>query len=255
MRSFAIGVAMSVGFVGAGLAATSNGCGVDKNTRINPEIALCSTHVYNIGQTENPTDEATRQTMQDIIALKTTVMTQQLEKQYEFLEATVKRLKTQLEKAVLTTSFEAAGASSSSSSSGISVSGNNGLVGAENCMTAGLTSDVMNCLSRNLERIASAINNSDIGAAQRQIKTDLQTLQMYDKLDKTQDDLTTPDVQEQNGMSVPLYNAYKECQTAFNTNNKNSITTCMNMMRVCITQNIELLQNQNRANTQVRYIN
>lgn len=254
-RAIALGLFSLACVSGMSYAASDNGCGVSSNSYINPEIALCSTHVYNIRQTKNPSDATSKQAMRDVIALKTTLMTQQLEQQYDFLEATVSRLKTQLQKAVLTTNLEAAGASSSSSLSGISVSGNNGLVGAENCMTAGLTSDVMNCLSRNLERIASAINNSDIGAAQRQIKTDLQTLQMYDKLDKTQDDLTTPDVQEQNGMSVPLYNAYKECQTAFNTNNKNSITTCMNMMRVCITQNIELLQNQNRANTQVRYIN
>ena len=241
------------------LAASSNGCDdLDKNDSINPEIALCSTHVYNIKAVTNPdSNTAKSQLMKDVVALKSTIIMQQMYKQYEYLEATISRLKTQLRREILTSKLETAGASSSSSSSSssskTSTVENNGVAGAENCITAGLTADVMSCLSRNLDRITSAINSSDIGAAQRQIKTDIEVLRMYDKLEKTQDDLTTKDKQETNGMSVPLYNAYKECQNAFNTNNRTSMTSCINLMRVCVTQNIEAMQTQNRTSSQIRY--
>ena len=59
--------------------------------------------------------------MKQIIALKITVISQQMYKQYEYLSATLRRLQTQLEKATLTAQLEAAGAKSedSSSSSGL----------------------------------------------------------------------------------------------------------------------------------------
>ena len=240
-------------------AASGNGCNnLDTNDSINPEIALCSSHVYNIKEVSNfKSGSSKNQLMKDVVALKSTIIMQQMYKQYEYLEATLSRLKSQLKREIMTSKLEVAGASSgastSSSSNNSAFSGNNGVSGAENCITAGLTTDVMSCLSRNVDRITSAINGSDIGAAQRQIKTDLETLRMYDKLEKTQDDLTTKDTTETNGMSVPLYNAYKECQEAFNTNNRTSMTSCVNLMRVCITQNIELLQNQNRTSSQIRY--
>lgn len=256
-RKVAVVALASLCFVGTVYAASDNGCGDDDNNYITPELALCSTHVYNIGLTKNPLDEANKQIMRDVVALKSTIIMQQMYKQYEYLEATISRLKTQLKREILTSQLETAGASSSSSSSSssskTSTGGNNGVAGAESCITAGLTADVMSCLSRNLDRITSAINSSDIGAAQRQIKTDIEVLRMYDKLEKTQDDLTTKDKQETNGMSVPLYNAYKECQNAFNTNNRTSMTSCINLMRVCVTQNIEAMQTQNRTSSQIRY--
>ena len=171
-RAIALGLFSLACVSGMSYAASDNGCGVADNSYINPEIALCSTHVYNIRQTKNPSDATSKQAMRDVIALKTTLMTQQLEQQYDFLEATVSRLKTQLQKAVLTTNLEAAGASSSSSSSGgIAGIAENGVSGAENCRS-GTTIDVMNCLSRNLDRITQAINSSDMGAAQRQLEKD-----------------------------------------------------------------------------------
>ena len=91
-------------------ATTNNGCNNESNDRINPEIALCSTHVYNIGETENQPSESDKQLMKNVVALKTTVMTQQMYKQYEYLETMIRRFKTQLEKAVLTTKLQAAGA-------------------------------------------------------------------------------------------------------------------------------------------------
>ncbi len=222
-------------------AASNNGCGIEKNNRINPEIALCSTHVYNRGETTNPTDEANKQVMRDVIALKTTVITQQLEQQYDFLEATVKRLKTQLQKAVLTTKLEASGASSGSSSGGSGGISTKGVAGAENCRT-GYTSDVMNCLSRNLDRTLSAINNSDIGAAKQQIQIDLETMRLYDNL--TPKELTTKD-NTHSSVSDAFKTAYDECTEA--GSNRQKLNLCIDYMRVVVTRNLENLQRQNTS--------
>ena len=230
------------------MAVTSNnGCENEKNNRIVPMLALCSTHTYNIGNIENSKNASDRQLVRDVIALKSTVMMQQMYKQYEFLEATLNRMKTQLQREILTTRLEAAGATTSGGTSGSSssgsVGGNNGVSGAENCITAGLSDDVMECLLRNVNRIQTAINNSDIGAAKRQIQTDLNVLEMYDKLEKN-----TPDPRDKDGkttVSTALANALSRCNDA--RNNRTEMTECINYIRACITQNIEYLQNQNRG--------
>ena len=106
-------VAAICGILVAGpVRAAGDGCEDEKNDRITPELALCSVHAYNIGSSSNPTG-ADKQLMKEIIALKTTVITQQMNKQYEYMEAMIRRFKTQLEKAVLTTKLQAAKIASS----------------------------------------------------------------------------------------------------------------------------------------------
>ena len=240
----AIIFAVATLFVVPVVYAADNGCSDDDNNRIAPVLALCSSHTYNIGLAKNPTSDSDKQLMRDVVALKTTVMMQQMYKQYSFLEATLNRMKTQLRREILTTNFEAAGApSGSSSGTSSSVGGNNGVSGAENCRSAGSTADVMSCLSRNLDRISTAINNSDIGAARRQIQTDLETLKLYDSLEKGADDPTTTETVD-TSMSQPLSTAYTKCNSA-NTN-RQKMLECVDFIRVCITRNIEYLQNQNR---------
>lgn len=231
-------------------ATVSNGCDKDDNNRIVPMLALCSTHAYNLGLTENPTNASDRQLMRDVVALKSTVIMQQMYKQYEYLEATVQRLKTQLEREILTTKFETAGASSSErASSGSSLTGNNGVTGAENCINAGLTKDVMECLSRNLDRITTAINDADIGAAKRQLETDMGVLKMFDRLEKEEckyDEQTAT-------YSTPYCEAHKKCTSASKKNNRQEMMECVNTLRVCISLNLEELQrNTNVYNPFVR---
>lgn len=231
-------------------ATVSNGCDKDDNNRIVPMLALCSTHVYNLGLTENPTNASDRQLMRDVVALKSTVIMQQMYKQYEYLEATVQRLKTQLEREILTTKFETAGASSSErASSGSSLTGNNGVTGAENCINAGLTKDVMECLSRNLDRITTAINDADIGAAKRQLETDMGVLRMFDRLEKVE-----CEYDEQTATySAPYCEAHKKCTSASKKNNRQEMMECVNTLRVCISLNLEELQrNTNVYNPFVR---
>lgn len=230
--------------------ADDNGCSdLSRNDRINPELALCSTHVYNIGKTTNPSSEADKQLMRDVVALKTTIITQQMEKQYDFLEATVSRLKTQLQKAVLTTNLEAAGASSSSSSGGSGGINTKGVAGAENCRS-GTTIDVMNCLSRNLDRITQAINSSDMGAAQRQLEADYTTLKMYNTLASVSNNNNNT-----SSYTDVMAEVEKNCGSNVLKSNPTILNTCVDHMRVAITRNLENLQRQNTSYgyNQMRY--
>ena len=179
----------------SGFAAVDNGCDKDGADYINPELALCSTHVYNIGGVENPRNDSERQIMKDVVALKTTVMTQQMYKQYEYLESMIRRFKTQLEKAVLTTKLQAAGADTSaagsSSYSGVSASSSNTnaaragtnryivLSDAKNCNLESTVTSAMQCLLDNISMTLSAIDASDFSNARRQLDADMEVAERF----------------------------------------------------------------------------
>ncbi|MBO7066343.1 MAG: hypothetical protein J6W40_01830 [Alphaproteobacteria bacterium] len=168
-------------------AASGNGCDDTDKDRINPEIALCTTHVYNIGLDKNAQDESQRQLMRNAVALKTTFMTQQMYKHYEYMETMIRRFKTQLEKAVLTTKIQVAsggnygsGSSSSSSGGGISVGSGTSkdkyvfIDGATNCnnITAG-TVATYECLQNNISAVLNALDEGKTSDAKRQIESDI----------------------------------------------------------------------------------
>lgn len=127
------------------------GCDNDDNEYINQGLALCNVHAYNIGRVNNPTDANGRDTMQEVVALKTTIMTQQMNKQYEFLETTVRRFKTQLQKAILTAQVQAAGGDSDSSSSSGGTSGT-----YQDCGFKG-PSETIYCVRQNASKINSGL--------------------------------------------------------------------------------------------------
>lgn len=147
-------------------AVADNGCENDNNDAIVAELALCSTHAYNIGKTENPTG-ADKELMRDVIAMKTTLITQQMYRQYEQMESMLRRLKTQLEKAVLTTGLEAKGASSSGSSSSSGGSSfksddrNIHMAGVKNCLNYYQDSEILKCYEDNLNMIVNMSGNGD----------------------------------------------------------------------------------------------
>lgn len=169
--------------------ADNDGCDIEANDRIAPELALCSVHAYNIGEATNPTG-ANKQLMKDVVALKTTVITQQMNKQYEYMDAMIRRFKTQLEKAVLTTKLQAAGAGANSNSNGASgggyagtggaYAGNSGsgasrndgrvtnifLNDAQNCASKLDTTDMLNCLAENYSIIYEATNGGQTVSAE-----------------------------------------------------------------------------------------
>ena len=190
-------VAVLCGVCGAARAAL-DGCDDDSNNRITAELALCSVHAYNIGNIQNPTG-ADRQLMKDVIALKTTVITQQMEKQYEYLDSMIRRMKTQLEKAVLLTKLQAAGAAgdgnaSSGKSYGGSYSGggynggtsgtNNSRItgvyldGAQNCGRLLDMQEMLNCLNSNYSVISNATNDGQkpTSEARQQLHYDINSL-------------------------------------------------------------------------------
>ena len=146
-------------------AYADNGCENDDNDAIVAELALCSTHAYNIGETENPTG-ADKELMRDVIAMKTTLITQQMYRQYEQMESMLRRLKTQLEKAVLTTGLEANGASPSGSSlsGGASFKSddrNIHMAGVKNCLNYYQDSEILKCYEDNLNMIVNMSGNGD----------------------------------------------------------------------------------------------
>lgn len=85
---------------------------------VDPIFALCDTHVWNAGIESNDDINGSgksdnREKMNEIIALKTTVIAQQMYKQYATLEQMIKQLKVMLEKEVLKASVQVAGGTSS----------------------------------------------------------------------------------------------------------------------------------------------
>ena len=160
-------------------AVADNGCENDNNDAIVAELALCSTHAYNIGLTSNPTG-ADKELMRDVIAMKTTLITQQMYRQYEQMESMLRRLKTQLEKAVLTTGLEAKGASSSGSSSssgGSSFKSDDKymvLAGTENCMQKGSIDSAVSCIQSNVRIVMNAVNAGNTTDARKQLEKDLE---------------------------------------------------------------------------------
>lgn len=146
---------------------------------INPVFAICDTHPFNVNFDANGWASSTKtikngegkeeskstktdenhENMHRIIGLKITVVSQQMYKQYEYLNATLRRLKTQLEKAVLTSNLEAAGAKSEDSSS------SGGLVGAgsrnsqyRDCSGKSMQG-TLDCLRENYSVLQTQINS------------------------------------------------------------------------------------------------
>ena len=169
--------------------AANNDC--ENADYISPTLALCSTHVYNVGGVENPKTDAEKQSMQNVIALKTTVMTQQMYKQYEYLESMIKRFKTQLEKAVLTTKLAASGAGAdgvnNSSYSGMSTDGSSfrsndryvTLENARNCYDETVKLSAYECLQSNVSAVLSALNDNKTSEAKRQLSTDIEVAKQW----------------------------------------------------------------------------
>ena len=107
----------------------------------------------------NRVDSGQVETIKEIIGLKTTVISQQMYKQYEYLSATLRRLKTQLEKATLTAKLQAAGAKDDESSS-------SGLLGGGSSKTSQYTNcsgkdreGTLYCLRSNYTALSDRINN------------------------------------------------------------------------------------------------
>ena len=153
-----------------------------------PAYALCTTHAYNAAMEKNPYDSSQIAHMNEIIALKSTVIAQQMKQQYDVLNAMVKRFKTQLEKSVLKSKIEVmTGGSSSSSSSGGSSSNNAGLANAEDCYAVTSQADVYDCFTRNLNKISQAADKDTVNA-RKQLVNDIAIMDAYSIADVNKGD-------------------------------------------------------------------
>ena len=244
-RAIALGVFSLACISGTSYAASDNGCGISNNSYINPEIALCSTHVYNIRQTQNPSDAASKQAMRDVIALKTTLITQQLEQQYNFLEATVSRLKTQLRKAVLTTDFEAAGASSESSSSSSTGDRNIYLAGTSNCNNESTVSGVFTCLRNNYNLIYNMSNGGT------NLTTELRK-QLAQDCSVVSQNASVAGLNADTLKNISVDNSSIDCTLYNKIKSRNEFQKCMEAINVQIRNATTYLTQQQQKNQQTR---
>jgi hypothetical protein len=158
-----------------GYADYNEGC-----QSFSPAFVLCSVHSHNIGYVKqgkpaNPNESEQITDMNEVIALKSTVIAQQLKKQYDALNAVIKRFKTQLEKAVLVSKMELiTGETSSSSGYGGSYSSGNsgGLANAQDCDMLADISQVYDCIIGNLQKVKAAAA-SDTSNARKQLGKDI----------------------------------------------------------------------------------
>ena len=182
-KIFVTGVMLGCVLVMPVWAAASNGCDKYDNDYINPQVALCTVHAYNIGEGENP-NYSLRSEMQEVIALKTTIITQQMYKQYEYLEAMIRRLKTQLEKATLTAALQAAGAKSSTDGTESDVNWKNKdrdifmESGITNCTPIIKKEDKLQCYKNNIDAIngQSDYGNNPSTEMKKQLKHEMEEI-------------------------------------------------------------------------------
>lgn len=229
-KIFVTGVMLGCVLVMPVWAAAPNGCDDYDNDSINPEVALCTVHAYNIGEVANP-DYSRRSDMQEVIALKTTIIAQQMYKQYEYLEAMIRRLKTQLEKATLTASLQAAGASSSDDSSSSSSWRDKDKsvymsVGVSNCMNFYDDAKILECYQNNLNSIVSQSGNGN--KPTREMKQQL-----------------VNDLTQLKAIKFETADACKDVDSIC-TDSKKASTMSIDNFRTCLNQARTCLQNQTR---------
>ncbi len=145
-------------------------------SRVNSDFALCDTHAWNAGFTKN--DEITksedREKMNEIIKLKTTVIAQQMYKQYATLEQMIKQLKVMLEKEVLKASVQVAGGTSSDDDQSTDK------VEFENCNGKGDDTMVLNCLRSNLVKYEPFVTKGNTrNNVVKQMNKDMTVLDIY----------------------------------------------------------------------------
>lgn len=154
-------------------------CYDDDRYYINPEIALCTTHAYNLGWGVNPTNAADQEAMARVVALKANIITQQMKKQYDYMDATMKRFRTLLEKSVMLARLEAAGGTSNKQTGGGATNANNkGLPGAKDCGWETGTMDRLRCLQENYRLMVSTSNSgtNNSGQLRQQMEMDAKAL-------------------------------------------------------------------------------
>lgn len=140
-----------------GYKPTSAGCVWDDDWKADGTEAL----EYNKGKREfDEHEKAEYGEITEIIALKTTVISQQMYKQYEYLSATLRRLKTQLEKATLTAKLQAAGAKDDESSSSGLLGGGSSKTSQYRDCSGKSKQGLLECMRENYSILATQIKTN-----------------------------------------------------------------------------------------------
>ena len=219
---------------------------------INPIFAICDTHPFNIDVSADEwrdgitteTDENDKVTsyndkqsdMNRIIGLKVTVVSQQMYKQYEYLNATLRRLKTQLQKAVLTSNLQAAGAKSENgSSSGLLGGGKNEdttihLAGAENCSNKTSSDSAYSCLQTNVSLIITSATSNRQKACKQLVET-INSARLWSINVNTDSTITKVSNGETETINNPSY-----CKNIENSCNKNNVVSCAQELNALVVQ-------------------
>ncbi|MBR4507548.1 MAG: hypothetical protein IKP24_03355 [Alphaproteobacteria bacterium] len=164
-------------------------CEDEENSYINPIYALCSVHAYNSGNVNNDvfSSSAAKSDMKEIIGLKTTVVAQQMYKQYTSLESMIKRLKIMLEKATLKASLQVASGTTSGAggTSDDYESESSADISFDNCEARSAQS-ALDCVRANYSAMKPMIDKNKITVnIRKQLYSDAQVLK--DHLDKPDD--------------------------------------------------------------------
>lgn len=215
---------------------------------INPIFAICDTHPFNSGNdvdflqdesSTSTTDKTDAQAdMNRIIGLKVTVVSQQMYKQYEYLNATLRRLKTQLQKAVLTSNLEAAGAKSESGSSSGGLIGSKSdsdkeivLAGAENCWNSSTPKNAYACIQTNLNLIKSNASTNKQKAAKQLHNTVVVAKQWGVEAPCTQE-------KKENNVTICAKTACTEYESTSYSSNTQNITNCANSLSIAVAKKV-----------------
>ncbi len=123
---------------------------------VNPYYALCSTAVYNSADldTKFVTDEASKAELNRLIASKVTLLTREMQRQYNYLESTTMRFQMQLQKAIARVE---SGEDLTASASGAS-----GSVSSEDCLIKSTDTDRMYCFNNQLSQSKSLISGKTV---------------------------------------------------------------------------------------------
>lgn len=136
---------------------------------INSTYAICDAHKRNAGDTSDANE------IKEILGLKTTVLSQQLYKQYQYLDATIRRLEIQLKKAMVSVNLDVAAGTDSSSSGG-----KNSNTQFDNCVGKS-REETLYCLRSNYSKLDAEVNAKRCKAVKEQIAKDLNTATAYTK--------------------------------------------------------------------------
>lgn len=193
----------------------------------------------------NQVDSSQKELINEIVALKVTAISQQMYKQYEYLNATLRRLKTQLEKAALTATLEAAGAKSEGgSSSGGLLGGKSGnddatihLAGANNCSNFMDFDSAYNCLQNN-----AALIKNNVSSNAKKACLQLQETVVAAKSILVEDSSENIFVGDGQDKTKPCY-SYQETGKSCKDSTKANITNCANALNMAV-------MNEKRAQAQ-----